>query len=151
MEHLEYRVVINAPAKTVWKTMLEEETYKQWVAKSWPNSFYHGKWEQGEKIRFIGPEGSGTLAELVEVRPYESIIARHIALLGPGGTEDKTSEMAKGWIGITEGYKFVEKNGETTVIVTVETTSEWRKMFDDGWPGALEELRRITESQLTEA
>ncbi len=148
MEHLEYRIVISAPAKKVWDTMLEKETYKQWVANSWPNSSYEGRWAKGEKIRFIGPDGSGTLAEIVDFRPYESVLTRHIAVLGPNGSEDRTSDVAKGWIGITEAYRFVEENGKTTVTVSIETTPEWRKMFDDGWPAALEDLKRITERQL---
>lgn len=151
MEHLEYKVVISAPAKKVWDTMLQEETYKQWVAKSWPNSFYEGKWAKGEKIRFIGPDGSGTLAEIVELKPYESVLARHVAALGKGGVEDRTSEMAKGWIGTTEGYKFTEHAGKTTLEVFIETTPEWRKMFDDGWPAALDELKKITERQTAAA
>lgn len=151
MEKIEYKIVIAAPAKKVWDTMLQKETYEQWVAKSWPNSFYEGKWEKGEKIRFIGPDGSGTLAEIVEARPYEHILARHIAALGKGGVEDRTSEMAKSWVGITEGYRFDEHGGETTLTVVIETTPEWRPMFDEGWPGALEELKRITEQQLTVA
>ena len=102
MENLEYKIVISAPAKKVWETMLQQETYRQWVAKSWPNSFYEGQWEQGEKIRFIGPDGSGTLAEIVELKTYESVLARHIAILNPGGVEDRTSDVAKGWVGITE-------------------------------------------------
>jgi uncharacterized protein YndB with AHSA1/START domain len=148
MEHLEYKVVISAPAKKVWETMLQEDTYKQWVAKSWPNSFYKGKWAKGEKIKFIGPDGSGTLAEIAEAKPYERILARHIAVLTPGGTEDRTSETAKGWVGITEEYKFAERDGNTTVTVSIETNPEWRKMFDDGWPTALQELKKITERQL---
>src|SRR5688572_26785286 len=98
MEHLEYEVVISAPAKKVWDTMLQKESYKEWVGKGWPGSFYEGKWEQGEKIRFTGAEGGGTLAEFVEVKPYKGILARHIAVLGADGTEDRTSDMAKGWI-----------------------------------------------------
>jgi hypothetical protein len=89
--------------------------------------------------------------ELVDVKPYESILARHIAILSPGGVADTTSEMARGWVGITEGYKFVERAGKTTVIVSIETTPEWRKMFDDGWPAALAELKTITERQLAAA
>jgi uncharacterized protein YndB with AHSA1/START domain len=150
MEHLEYKVVISAPVKKVWDTMLQKETYNQWVAKSWPGSFYEGKWAKGEQIRFIGSEGSGTLAELVEVKPYERILARHVAVLGKGGVEDRTSDMAKGWIGITEEYRFSETPGQTTVTVLVETTPEWRKMFDDGWPTALQELKKISERQLAE-
>ena len=56
--------------------------------------------------------------------------------------------MAKNWVGITEEYRFEERNGETTVIVLIETTPEWRKMFDDGWPAALEELKRLAEKQV---
>jgi uncharacterized protein YndB with AHSA1/START domain len=148
MEHLEYEVVISAPANKVWETMLQKESYKQWVGKSWPGSSYEGKWEQGEKIRFIGPDGGGTLAEFLEVKPNKRILARHIAILGPGGTEDRTSEMAKGWIGTIEGYTFDEHDGKTTLTVSIETTPEWRQMFDDGWPASLEELKRITERQL---
>jgi len=131
--------------------MLNEETYKQWVAKSWPNSFYEGKWAKGEEIRFIGPDGSGTLAELVELKPYERVFARHVAVLGPGGVEDRTSDIAKGWIGITEEYRFAERDGKTTVTVLIETNNEWRAMFDEGWPTALEELKKLTERQLTTA
>jgi uncharacterized protein YndB with AHSA1/START domain len=147
MEKFEYKIAIAAPAKKVWETMLQQETYKQWAGKAWPGSSYEGKWEKGEKIRFIGPDGSGTLAEMVEVKPYESVFARHIAALGRGGEEDRTSEMAKGWVGTTEGYKFTEHNGTTTLTVSIETSPEWRKMFDDTWPGALEELKKISERQ----
>jgi uncharacterized protein YndB with AHSA1/START domain len=147
MEHLEYKIEISAPAKMVWETMLQDKTYRQWVATSWPGSFYEGKWEQGSQIRFIGPDGSGTLAELVEVKPYQRIFARHVAVLGPGGSEDRTSEIAKGWVGIIEEYTFSEQQDITTVTVSIETHPEWRKMFDEGWPAALEELKKITERQ----
>lgn len=148
MEHLVYKVVIAAPAKRVWDTMLERETYRQWVAKSWPGSNYEGTWAKGENVRFIGPDGSGTLAEIVELKPFKNVLARHVAVLGPGGKEDRTSEVAKGWVGITEEYTFDEHNAKTTVTVSIETPSEWRTMFDDGWPIALEELKNITEGQL---
>ena len=148
MERLEYKVVISAPAKKVWETMLQQETYRQWVAKAWPNSHYEGKWEKGEKIKFIGPDGAGTLAEIVECKPYETVLARHIAVLLKGGVEDRTGEEARGWIGSTEQYKFTERAGKTTVTVTIETTPEWKQMFDDGWPTALMELKQISERQL---
>lgn len=151
MKHLEFKTVISAPAKKVWETMLEKDTYEQWVGKSWPNSSYEGKWEKGEKIKFIGPDGSGTLAEIVASTPNESILARHIAALGPGGVEDRTSDMAKGWIGTTEGYKFTEQQGKTTLVVSIETTPEWIQMFEEGWPAALEELKKITERQFSAA
>ena len=151
MERLEYKVVIAAPAKKVWDTMLQKETYEQWVAKSWPGSSYEGRWAKGEEIRFVGEGGGGTLAEIVELKPNEKVAARHVAALGPGGVEDRTSEMAKGWIGTMEEYNFSELRGNTTVTVFIETTPAWKEMFDEGWPAALEELKRITERQLADA
>jgi hypothetical protein len=62
--------------------------------------------------------------------------------------EDRTSEVAKGWIGITEAYRFAEQLGKTTLTVSIETNPAWSKMFDEGWPGALEELKMIAERQL---
>ena len=151
MENLEYKIEIAAPARKVWGTMLNQDTYKQWVAKSWPNSDYDGKWEEGTEIKFIGPDGSGTLAELVEVKPYKRVLARQIAALGKGGVEDRTSDVAKGWIGTTEEYIFSERDGKTTLIVRIGTTPEWREMFDEGWPIALEELKKLAERQMAPA
>lgn len=151
MEKLEYRIEISAPVKTVWETMLNKDTYQQWVEKSWPNSTYDGKWAKGEKIRFVGPDGSGTLAELVEVTPYQHVLARHIAVLGKGGVEDHTSAEVQSWIGTIEEYRFSEKNGKTTLIVNIETGPKWKAMFDEGWPPALEELKRLSEQQLAHA
>lgn len=151
METLKYEIEISAPVKKVWETMLEKETYEQWVANSWPTSTFEGQWKQGAKIKFIGTDNAGTVAELVELDPYKKVLARHVALLGPNGEEDSTSDMALGWVGITEGYEFAERDGKTRLIVTIETRPQWRDMFDEGWPGALKDLKRITESQLTTA
>lgn len=151
MERLEYKTVIAAPAKIIWETMLQKETYDQWTAKSWPGSTYEGEWKKGEKIRFVGPDGSGTLAELVEMKPYQEILMRHIAILTSGGGEDRTSETAKSWIGITEGYKFEEQSGKTALTVTLEISAQWREMFDEGWPVALEELKKLSEQHLQDA
>ncbi len=147
MEKLEYTIQIESPNKNVWETMLQEETYKQWVGLSWPNSSYEGEWKTGDEIRFIGPDGSGTLAELIEVKPYEKVIARHIAVLNPGGVKDMASEAAQGWVGTMESYFFSEKNGRTTLKVVIETSPKWRAMFDEGWPVALKELKRLSEEK----
>jgi uncharacterized protein YndB with AHSA1/START domain len=151
MEKLEYKVVISAPAKKVWETMLQKETYEQWVANAWPGSSFDGKWKTGERMRFVGSDGSGTLAEFIEVKPYERVLARHIAVLNPGGAEDRTSEIAKGWVVTTEEYRLAESQGKTTLTVLIETTPEWRKMFDDSWPTALQDLKTIAERQMQTA
>ena len=146
MKKLEFKIDISANRQKVWDTMLHPETYKEWTNVSWPGSDYKGNWKQGEDIRFISPSGEGTLATLVEIRPYEFILADHIAVINKDGTEDRTSEVAKGWVGITESYTFTEKNGKTELKVEINTHPDWEKMFNDGWPKALAKLKEISES-----
>lgn len=146
MKHLEFKTQIDADRRKVWDTMLQPETYKEWVSVSWPGSTYEGKWSEGENIKFISPGQGGTMANLVEEKPYNTILAKHIAVINPDGSEDRQSEIAKGWIGTTERYTFQEHKGKTELKVEIETTPEWENMFVDGWPNALAKLKEICET-----
>ena len=145
MKKLEYRIKIAGDSKKVWETMLHPETYKEWANASWPGSYFEGVWKQGENLKFISPGQGGTLAALVEHRPYEYILAKHTAVLHPDGSEDRESGIAKSWIGITESYTFSEINGETELLVQINTRPDWEKMFNNGWPNALLKLKEICE------
>ncbi len=146
MKTLTYHINIQAPVQQVWNTMLQPDTYKQWVAVSWPGSFYKGNWEKDARIRFISDDGSGTLAHIKEITPYKTINAEHIAVLHPGGIEDSNSDLAKGWIGITEQYRFEQHNNETVLQVDITTNPAWENMFNQGWPGALQKLKELCEN-----
>lgn len=146
MKKLSFKININAAKQKVWDTMLEPATYKQWVKASWPESYYEGKWAQGENLRFIAPGQGGTLATLVEHKPYEFSLAKHIAVINVDGTEDRESDIARGWIGTTESYTFTEKNGTTELQVDINTRPEWEQMFANGWPKALAALKEICEN-----
>jgi uncharacterized protein YndB with AHSA1/START domain len=147
MKKLEYKIDIAANKQKVWDTMLNPDTYKQWTAVSWPGSDYIGNWKKGENIKFLGPSGEGTMATLTEVKPNDFLLAKHIAVINKDGSEDRTSDVAKGWVGTTESYTFTEKGGKTEVRVEINTSPDWEKMFNEGWPGALAKLKEITEAR----
>lgn len=147
MKKLEFKIDIEAPQETVWKTMLEPNTYKQWVSVSWPGSGYDGNWQEGETIRFEGAGGGGTQAKLNEVRPYEFVDAEHIAVINKDGSLDKESDIAKGWIGSKESYRFKPSKKGTELTVEILTPEAWAKMFNDGWPAALEKLKELSEKK----
>lgn len=146
METLEFKIDINANKEKVWDTMLQRETYEQWVSVSWPDSSYEGEWKQGHHLKFGTPGQGGTMAKLLELRPYEYVHAEHVAILGPDGSEDRDSEIAKDWIGCSETYSFTEKNGKTELKVQIKTPPSWADMFNDGWPAALAKLKELCES-----
>ncbi len=150
MKKLVYKISIAAPRQVVWDTMLQPETYKEWTGASWPGSYYKGEWKQGEKIRFICKDGSGSQAMIKELVNYQYIAAEHVAILLTGGVEDSSSDFAKSWIGITESYRFEHGPGETILTVDISTDPKWEKMFDAGWPGALQKLKEICEREENE-
>ncbi len=146
MKKLEFKIDIMASQEKVWKTMLEPGTYKQWTAVSWPGSRYEGNWKQGETINFTGEPGGGTQAMLKKVKPYEFVDAEHIAVINADGSLDKAGDIAKGWIGTRESYRFKPIKNGTELIVEIHTPENWAKMFSDGWPSALKELKKISET-----
>ena len=145
MKKLEFKIDIDASAKKVWETMINPQTFKEWISASYPGSYYKGQWKKGENIKFLSADNAGTLATILELTPYEYILAKHIAVINPDGTEDRNSDKAKGWIGTTEAYTFAERNGRTELKVEVNTYPEWEKMFTDGWPKRLKKLKEISE------
>jgi hypothetical protein len=145
MQKIEFKTTIAASKKKVWETMLHPDTYKEWVNAAWPGSFFKGEWKEGENLCFISEDGSGTLATLVKHQPYDYSFAKHIAVLNAGGIEDRDSDVAKGWIGTTESYNFIEKNGATELTVALTIQPEFAQMFSEGWPKALAKLKELSE------
>jgi len=104
--------------------------------------------EPGQHIRFVSPSGEGTLAHITELNPFEIIKAEHVAIIKKGGEEDRTSDIAKSWVGSTENYYFNESDHVTELKVEIQSYPQWEKMFDEGWPKALKKLKEICESQV---
>jgi len=145
MRTLTFNTTVTAPKQKVWDTMINPETYKEWTNVAWPGSDYKGEWAEGKYLRFNGPDGSGTLAHLVAFKPYDLITAEHMAILLPGGIEDKESDMAKGWVGTIEQYEFVGEGDTTDLTITMKIAPEWAEMFNNDWPKALAKLKEICE------
>ncbi len=145
MKKLQYEITIAANPEKVWNTMRNSATYKTWVSAGWPGSMFEGKWSEGEHIKFSSPGQGGTMALLEECQPHKRIKAHHVAVINSDGTEDRTSEIAQGWIGTREHYAFDPIDEGTMLTVEIYTNAEWEKMFNDGWPVALEKLKEICQ------
>jgi len=145
MKEIEFSAEIEAPKKKVWDTMLNHDTYEDWTSVAWPGSTFEGNWKKGTDIRFVGPDSSGTLANIKDLKAYDHVEAEHVAILLKGGAEDRTSEDASRWVGTRESYYFDEVNGNTKLTVKLKITPEWEQMFREGWPKALARLKKISE------
>jgi hypothetical protein len=148
METLHFSIKINAPKKTVWNTMLGEESYREWTSVFMPGSFYKGSWDEGSKILFLAPDEtgktSGMVSRIKESRKYEHVSIEHLGFI-EGGIEDRSSEAVKSWAGALENYTFKESNGQTDVLVDMDTSEEYKDMFLETWPKALQKLKELAE------
>ena len=148
MDKLHFSTTINAPKEKVWETMLSEDSYKAWTDVFMPGSHYIGDWTQGSKILFLGPgetDGvSGMVSRIKENRPYEYISIEHLGVVN-NGKEDTSSEDAKGWAGALENYTFKGTDNTTIVLVDLDTDENYKEMFQDIWPKALQKLKMLAE------
>jgi uncharacterized protein YndB with AHSA1/START domain len=149
MNKLHFSITINAPKAKVWRTMLEDATYRVWTEAFSAGSHYIGDWSQGSKILFLGPDPKtgkmgGMVSRIAENRLHEYISIEHLGEVRDG-MEDTTSEAVKAWAGVHENYTFKKKNGATEVLVDIDIADEFKEMFEGMWPKALQKLKELSE------
>jgi uncharacterized protein YndB with AHSA1/START domain len=149
MQKIHFSILINAAREKVWDTMLSEATYPQWTAAFTPGSYFKGSWEAGSKILFLGPNPDGVgeggmVSRIKENRPHEFVSIEHLGVIS-NGVEDTTSEEAKKWAASYENYTLVDKDGGTEVSVDIDIADEYKTMFDEMWPKALQLLKELAE------
>ena len=150
METLRFSTVINADSKRVWDVMLSDKTYREWTKAFYEGSYYEGSWEKGSEIRFLARndkgEPEGMLSKIKESDKYRHISIEHLGTISKG-IVDTTSEEAKKWAHALENYTLTEKNGQTELIVETQVDPEYKTMFEDMWPKALELLKVLCEGK----
>ncbi len=145
---LNFTISIKAPKQVVWEKMLNDETYRIWTAPFAEGSHFVGSWEQGAKIKFLGPGGDGGMtSEIAENRPFEYISIRHLGEI-VNGVEDTTSEKVRAWIPAYENYTFADEDGGTKLTVELETVPDFEQYMNDTFPKALEVLKGLCEGEV---
>ena len=154
MDKLHFTTRIDAPVHTVWRTMLDQSTYREWTRPFHDGSHYVGSWELGRAIRFLAPGDDGTLsglvATVVQNRPEEFISLEYRGEVS-GGIDDTTSAHARRFAGAHEDYSFSEADGVTTLVVEVDTDEAFTAMFAAQWPRALARLTELAEERASAA
>jgi len=149
MQKIHVSTFINAPRQKVWRTMLDDASYREWSRAFNEGSYYVGSWEKGSEIRFLGPdpktgEEGGMYSRIKENRQYEFISIEHLGMI-KNGVVDTTSEEVKKWTTAYENYTFRDKDGGTEVSVDMDVDDDYKAMFEEMWPKALTSLKELAE------
>ena len=120
MHNFNFSISINAPKEKVWRTMLDDATYRVWTEAFGPGSHYEGDWQAGSKMHFLAPDPqtgkiSGMVSRIKENRLHDFISIEHLGMVQEG-KEDTTSEAVQAWVGALENYAFNGINGKTGVV-----------------------------------
>ena len=140
MKTLHFTIDIAAPARKVWDTMLQPDSYSEWTAEFSPGSTYEGSWEEGARIRFLSPSGDGIYSRIAVNRPHAFVSIEHLGEIS-GGVDQPSSS----WAGAFENYTLTEQPGGTRVQVDMDTTPDFEAYMQDAWPRALAKLKTIVE------
>ncbi|WP_121356103.1 SRPBCC family protein [Flavisolibacter nicotianae] len=147
-ETLHFEISIDAPIATVYTTMLDERSYREWTAEFCPTSYFKGSWEKGSKILFIGVSEDGKQGGMVsrirENIPNEFVSIEHLGILD-GEEEITVGPAVDGWAGAQENYSFRKEGNRTVVSVDLDSNEQFKSYFEQTWPKALQKLKTICE------
>ena len=146
MKTLHFTALVHAPRRVVWDTMLGPETYREWTSEFAPGSYFDGSWNQGERIRFPVPDGSGMISVIAENRPHEFLSIRHLGTI-KGGVEDTESDEVKAWAQCFERYTLSDAGSSTELGIAVDVPPAFEQFMDDTWPRALARLKALCEAR----
>ena len=150
MQRLNFKVMIDAPRKKVWKTMLDSETYQEWTSTFMPGSYYLGNWREGSKIVFLAPDEKGDLSGMVgRIRknvPNECISIEYTDVVEEEETHS-FQELEKEWKGARENYIFNSMDNGTELLIELDTPDEYVEEMKELWPSALHELKKLAEKE----
>jgi uncharacterized protein YndB with AHSA1/START domain len=148
LSKLTYSTTINASKEVVWRTMLEDETYRKWTSAFSEGSYAVTDWKEGSKALFLGPDGSGMVSRVAEHRPNEFLSLEHQGMV-KDGIEDTSSAEVRKWAGARENYTLREEAGRSILTVDMDTSDEHKKYFEETWPKALAALKELSERRQT--
>jgi uncharacterized protein YndB with AHSA1/START domain len=147
MKKIHFSIDIKAPKEKVWYSLWDEENYENWTSAFCEGSFTISDWNEGSKIHFLGPGGSGGMNSKISIKkPFDIMSFNHMSEIKDFKELPITKE-AESWSGSEERYDLTENNGITTVKVTVDIVEKFADFFNDAFPKALQKLKEIAENE----
>jgi uncharacterized protein YndB with AHSA1/START domain len=145
LQRLQFSVRIHAPVARVWQLMFDPESYRDWTSAFMEGSYFEGSWEQGQRLRFLAPNGEGMLAEVAENRRHAFLSLRHIGFIADG-QEDTDSEQVRALLPAHENYTFRAVPDGTELLIDQDVGKDHAAMMSEMWPKALARLKALSET-----
>ena len=141
MNRLHFSIDIDARRERVWKILWEDATYRDWTSAFAEGSYAVSDWKEGSTIQFLDPtSGSGMSAIIEKKSPNEFMSFKHVAEIKNGHEQPPAA-----WSGAHENYTLTENGSGTKLSVDLDAPDEYRQMFEDKFPQALQRVKTLSE------
>lgn len=141
MKKLTFTLQVNAPREKVWKILWEDATYRQWTTAFTEGSHAVSDWQEGSKILFLSPGGSGMVSRIARMIPNELMIFEHLGEI-KNGVEDLTAA----WAGAQEEYQLKSDSNGTMITVLLDSDEEIAYYFSNTFPKAMAIVKQLAEN-----
>lgn len=142
MKEMKCTVEIHAPRETVWNTLWQDETFRQWASIIDPGTYMVGELKAGNEVQFISAENGYGVTSLVE----ELVVNEHLLLKHKADTQEVGARERKDeWTGGKETYNLSERDGITTLAVAFDVPLEMEEYFMVAYPKALNRVKELAE------
>lgn len=143
---IEKEIDIAAPRERVWDVLTDDTTYRQWTTEFAEGSYAATDWQEGSDVRFLGPDGTGLLGRIVASSRPELLDVEYTGVVG-GGSDDTTSELARGWAGTHETYRLAEAGSGTRLAISAPMADEYYDDMVVAWDRALSRVKELAEAR----
>ncbi len=139
---LKYSININATKEKVWETLWNDSTYREWTAAFTSGSYAVSDWNEGSKIQFLSPNGSGMFSVIDKKIINQQMRFKHLGEIKNG------NEEVKDWGEALENYNLTDTNGITQLDVelTMNANEQFESYFNNTFPNALALVKQIAEN-----
>jgi uncharacterized protein YndB with AHSA1/START domain len=139
IKKLQFSIAIEAPREKVWNTLWQEKTFREWADIIDPGMYIDGDLKEGNRVKFMSPNGFGVTSLVERFIPNELVSFRHMMDTKEG--EERKNE----WTGGKECYSLTENSDLTTLTIELDTPPEQEDNFKVILPKVLECVKMMSE------
>ena len=144
MKRMTFTVTINAPKETVWNTLWDDATFRDWAGMIDEGTYMKGVLKEGSEVQFISSlNGYGVTSLVEKLSPNEFVSFRQMNDTIEYGEHEREKE----WTGGIESYSLVEEDGITTLTNETDVPPGLEEIFETRLPKALKRIKKLAEGK----
>ncbi|MBS3990568.1 MAG: hypothetical protein KGZ51_00720 [Erysipelothrix sp.] len=144
MIELHFSISIEASKECVWKTLWDDNSFRDWASIIDEGTFMQGIMKEGKEVQFISSiNGYGVTSTVEKMIENEYVLFKHQTDTIDSGQDTRERE----WSGGTESYSLNELNGLTILNVNMDVPYHQEETFVSLVPHALERIKELAEEK----